>query len=148
MLAGYVVQDVAAEVHFGKDHPVDSKDIAFQIAGEMAFKLAFEQARPAILEPIVIIEVTVPTDKMGDIMADLSGRRGRIQGTDTLAGNLSQIKALIPLADVMDYARSLGSITGGQGSYSIEPSHYDLVPGNVQQQIIERARKAKEEAHA
>jgi elongation factor G len=148
VLAGYVVQDVAVEVHFGKDHPVDSKDIAFQIAGEMAFKAAFEKARPAILEPIVNIEVTLPTDKMGDIMADLSGRRGRIQGTDTLPGNLSLIKASIPLADVMDYARSLGSITGGQGSYTIEPSHYDVVPGNVQQQIIDRAKRAKEEAHA
>jgi elongation factor G len=148
VLAGYVVQDVAAEVHFGKEHPVDSKDIAFQIAGEMCFKQAFELAKPAILEPIVIIEVTVPTEKMGDIMADLSGRRGRIQGTDTLAGNLSSIKAQIPLSEVMDYSRSLGSITGGQGSYSIEPSHYDVVPGNVLQQIIERAKKAKEEAHA
>lgn len=148
VLAGYVVQDVAVEVHFGKDHPVDSKDIAFQIAGEMAFKQAFEKARPAILEPIVIIEVTLPTDKMGDIMADLSGRRGRIQGTDTLPGNLSLIKASIPLAEVMDYARSLGSITGGQGSFVIEPSHYEVVPGNVQQQIIDRAKKAKEEASA
>jgi elongation factor G len=148
VLAGYVVQDVAVEVHFGKDHPVDSKDIAFQIAGEMAFKQAFEKARPAILEPIVIIEVTLPTDKMGDIMADLSGRRGRIQGTDTLPGNLSLIKASVPLGEVMDYARSLGSITGGQGSFLVEPSHYDVVPGNVQQQIIDRAKKAKEEAHA
>jgi elongation factor G len=85
---------------------------------------------------------------MGDIMADLSGRRGRIQGTDTLPGNLSLIKASIPLAEVMDYARSLGSITGGHGSYTIEPSPYDVVPGNVQQQIIDRAKKAKEEAHA
>jgi elongation factor G len=148
VLAGYVVQDVAVEVHFGKDHPVDSKDIAFQIAGEMAFKQAFEKARPAILEPIVNIEVTLPTEKMGDIMADLSGRRGRIQGTDTLPGNLSLIKASIPLGEVMDYARSLGSITGGHGSYTIEPSHYDVVPGNVQQQIIDRAKKAKEDAHA
>jgi elongation factor G len=85
---------------------------------------------------------------MGDIMADLSGRRGRIQGTDTLPGNLSLIKASIPLGEVMDYARSLGSITGGHGSYTIEPSHYDVVPGNVQQQIIDRAKKAKEDAHA
>ncbi len=144
VLAGYVVQDVAVELHFGKTHPVDSKDIAFQIAGEMAFKQAFELAKPAILEPIVTIEVTVPTDKMGDIMADLSGRRGRIQGTDSLAGNLSLITASIPLAEVTDYARSLGSITGGQGSFSVEPSHYDVVPGNVQQQIIDRARKEKE----
>ena len=148
VLAGYVVQDVGVEVHFGNDHPVDSKDIAFQIAGEMAFKAAFEQAKPAILEPIVIIEITVTTEKMGDIMADLAGRRGRIQGTDTLPGNLSVIKAQIPLGEVMDYARSLGSITGGQGSYTVEPSHYDVVPGNVQMQIIEKARKAKEEAHS
>jgi elongation factor G len=148
VLAGYLVQDVAVELHFGKTHPVDSKDIAFQIAGEMAFKQAFELAKPAILEPIVTIEVTVPTDKMGDIMADLSGRRGRIQGTDSLAGNLSVIMASIPLAEVTDYARSLGSITGGQGSFSVEPSHYDVVPGNVQQQIIDRAKKEKEVAAA
>ncbi len=148
VLAGYVVQDVAVEVYFGKSHPVDSKDIAFQIAGEMAFKEGFEHAKPALLEPVVIIEVTVPTHHMGDIMADLSSRRGRIQGTDTLPGNQSMITASVPLADVMDYARNLGSITGGQGSYTIEPSHYDVVPGNVQVQIIEKARRAKEEAHA
>src|SRR5207244_242614 len=122
---------------FGKDHPVDSSEAAFKIAASMAFKQAFEQAKPVLLEPIVTLEVTVPTHHMGDIMADLSSRRGRIQGTETLVGNLSVIRASIPLAEVMDYARSLGSITGGQGFYTLEPSHYDIVPGNVQMQIVE-----------
>lgn len=145
IIAGYTIQDVAVEVFFGKSHPVDSKDIAFQIAGEMAFKEAFHQARPVILEPIVNIEITVPTTKMGDIISDMSTRRGRIQGSDTLPGNLSSIKAQVPLAEVVDYARGLGSMTGGQGSYTLEPSHYDMVPGNVQQTIIDKAKKAREE---
>jgi elongation factor G len=146
VLAGYPVVDVKVELIDGKTHPVDSKDIAFQIAGRQAFKEGFMKGKPVLLEPIVKIEVTAPADKVGDIQGDLASRRGRPQGQDMLPGNMAMIKALIPLAEVADYNSRLSSITGGQGSYSLEESHYEAVPGNVQQQIIDAAKKEQEEA--
>lgn len=146
VLAGYPVVDVTVELIDGKTHPVDSKDIAFQIAGRGAFKEAFMKAKPVLLEPIVEIEVTVPRDVVGDIQGDLASRRGRPQGQEGLPGGLSVIRALVPLAEVSDYNSRLSSITGGQGSYSLEFSHYEAVPANVQQQIIDSHRKAAVEA--
>ena len=144
VLAGYPVVDVKVELIDGKTHPVDSKDIAFQIAGRGAFKEGFMKAKPTILEPIVSIEVTCPADKVGDIQGDLASRRGRPQGQEILPGNMAMVKALIPLAEVADYNSRLSSITGGQGSYALEESHYEAVPGNVQQQIIDAAKKERE----
>jgi elongation factor G len=144
VLAGYPVVDVKVELIDGKTHPVDSKDIAFQIAGRGAFKEGFMKAKPVLLEPIVNIEVTCPADKVGDITGDLASRRGRPQGQDMLPGNMALIKAAVPLAEVADYNSRLSSITGGQGSYSLEFSHYETVPGNVQQQIVEQAKKERE----
>ncbi|MHC4064577.1 MAG: elongation factor G [Planctomycetota bacterium] len=144
VLAGYPVVDVKAELIDGKTHPVDSKDIAFQIAGREAFKAAFMQAKPVLLEPIVQIEVTAPTENVGDLQGDLASRRGRPQGQDMLPGGLSVIQALVPLAEVADYHSRLSSITGGRGSYALEFSHYEQVPGNVQQQIIAEAKKPSE----
>jgi len=146
VIAGYPVVDVKVELIDGKTHPVDSKDIAFQIAGRGAFKEAFMKAKPCLLEPIVMIEVTVPAENVGDIQGDLASRRGRPQGQDMLPGNMAAIKALVPLAEVADYNSRLSSITGGQGSYSLELSHYEVVPGNVQQQIIAAAKKEHEAA--
>jgi len=146
VLAGYPVVDVKVHLTDGKTHPVDSKDIAFQIAGREAFKIAFMQCKPVLLEPIVNMEVTVPQESVGDITGDLTRRRGRTQGQDMLPGGFTVIKAQVPLAEVADYHSRLSSITGGRGSYTMELSHYEVVPGNVQQQIIEQARKAKEEA--
>lgn len=146
VLAGYPVVDVKVELIDGKTHPVDSKDIAFQIAGRSAFREGFLKGKPVLLEPIVHIEVTVPSDKVGDIQGDLASRRGRPQGQDVLPGNMAVIKAIVPLAEVADYASRLSSITGGQGSYGMEFSHYEVVPGNVQQQIIDA--HAKEHAAA
>ena len=97
----------------------------------MAFRNVFQQAKPALLEPIVRIEVTVPTANVGDINSDMSGRRGRVLSMDSAGGDLQTVIAEVPLAEVTTYARSLSSITGGRGSYSIELSHYDIVPGNV-----------------
>ncbi len=148
ILAGYPVVDVKVRLTDGKIHPVDSKDIAFQIAGKAVFREAFMQCRPILLEPIVNIEVTVPTDNVGDIQGDLASRRGRPLGQDILPGGFVAIKALVPLAEVANYNSSLSSISGGQGSYTMELSHYDPVPGNIQQQIIDKAKKAKEEAAA
>ncbi len=144
VLAGYPVVDVKVELTDGKTHPVDSKDIAFQIAGRGAFKEAFMKAKPALLEPIVTIEVTCPADNVGDIQGDLASRRGRPQGQDMIPGNMAVIKAIVPLAEVADYNSRLSSITGGQGSYAMEFSHYEVVPGNVQQQIVDAAKKHKE----
>jgi elongation factor G len=146
VIAGYPVVDVKVHLTDGKTHPVDSKDIAFQIAGREAFKIAFMQCKPVLLEPIVNMEVTVPQDNVGDITGDLTRRRGRTQGQDMLPGGFTVIKAQVPLAEVSDYHSRLSSITGGRGSYTMELSHYEVVPGNVQQQIIDQAKKAKEEA--
>ncbi len=148
VIAGYPVVDVIVRLTDGKTHPVDSKDIAFQIAGREAFKKAFMQCKPGLLEPIVRVEVTVPNDKVGDIQGDLASRRGRPEGQEMLPGGLSVISARVPLSEMSDYHSRLSSITGGQGSYAMELSHYEMVPGNVQQQIIEAAKKAQEEARA
>lgn len=145
VVAGYPVTNVCVEVHFGKHHPVDSSEQAFKTAGSMAFKTVFLQAKPSLLEPIVKLEVTVPGDKLGDISSDMSGRRGRVLGMDSAGGNLQTLVAEVPLAEVTTYARALSSITGGQGSYTMEFSHYDLVPGNVMKDIIEKAQLKEEE---
>ncbi len=144
-LAGYRIQDVAVEVYFGKDHPVDSSEAAFKTAGRIAFKNAFMAARPVLLEPIVDLEVTVPSKYTGSILGDLNTKRARIENQDSLPGDLAVIKAKAPLAEVTRYAAQLGSITQGQGSYTMEFSHYDQVPGNVQQQIVSKAKVGAEE---
>ena len=144
-IAGYPMQDIKVFITDGKHHPVDSKEVAFRTAGKYAFIDAINKAKPVILEPIVNLEVTVPANYMGDITGDLSGRRGRILGQDVLPGGQCVIKAQAPLAEVMQYNSQLRSVTGGQGSYSMELSHYEPVPGQVQQQIIASAAKAKEE---
>jgi elongation factor G len=144
-IAGYPMQDIRVSVYDGKHHPVDSKEVAFKAAGKYAFIDAVQKAKPALLEPFVDMEITVPANFMGDIASDLSGRRGRIQGQDMLPGNLCVIKAQAPLSEVMQYNSQLRSVTGGQGSYTMELSHYEAVPGNVQQQIVAAAEQAKEE---
>lgn len=146
VLAGYPVVDVKVELIDGKTHPVDSKDIAFQIAGRGAFKQAFMKGKPMLLEPIVHLEVTVPAENLGDISGDLASRRGRTQGQDMLPGGMAVVNAIVPLAEVADYSSRLSSITGGQGSFTLEPSHYDPVPANVQQQIIDAAKKPDEDS--
>jgi len=144
-VAGYPMQDIRVSVYDGKHHPVDSKEVAFRTAGRNAFIDAIQKAKPVLLEPIVNMEVTVPSEYMGDITGDLSSRRGRILGQEMLAGGQCVIKAQVPLAEVMQYNSQLRSVTGGQGSYTMELSHYDPVPGNVQQQILAAAKTEKEE---
>jgi elongation factor G len=145
-IAGYPMQDIRVIVYDGKHHPVDSKEVAFRAAGKYAFKDAFLKAKPVLLEPVVTMTVTVPEDKVGSITGDLSGRRGRIQGTDMLPGGMAQIVAQAPLSEVMQYQSQLKSVTGGQGSFTMELSHYDPVPPHVQQQIIAQWKpKAEEE---
>jgi elongation factor G len=135
VIAGCEFVDIKVEVYDGKEHPVDSKDVAFQKAGRGAFKEAVNNARPVLLEPIVNLEVTFPSEYTGDIQGDITRRRGRVQGVDAL-GDFQTLKALVPLAEISDYAASLGSVTGGQGSYTIELANYETAPGNVQQKVV------------
>ncbi len=143
VLSGNHVVDVEVEVFFGKDHPVDSSEQAFKTAAATAFRKAFENARPVLLEPIVTMEVTVPNAKFGDISADLSTRRGHITGMEALPGGLQVIQAVVPLSEVLTYATQLKSMTGGQGSFSMEFKSYEPVPPNVQQQIVEKWKKSR-----
>ena len=144
-IAGFPVQDVKVSIYDGKYHPVDSKEVAFRAAGKGAFLDALSKAKPCLLEPIVNMEITIPTEYMGDITGDISGKRGRVQGQDMLSGDLITVKALVPLSEVTNYNGQLKSMTAGQGSYSIELSHYDLVPPNIQQQIIDKYKAEAEE---
>ena len=145
-IAGYPIQDVRVAITDGKHHPVDSKEVAFRTAGKYAFRDALTKAKPVVLEPIVNMEVTVPEHHMGTITGDLSGKRGRIQGQDFLSGGMAVVKAQAPLSEVMQYQSQLKSVTGGQGSFAMEFSHYEAVPPQIQQQIIAAYKpKAEEE---
>ncbi len=143
-IAGYAMQDIEVTVYDGKYHPVDSKEIAFVTAGRQAFLDAIRNAGPQILEPIVSVDVTVPDAVMGDITGNLAGRRARISGTETLRGGQVTIRADLPLSSLSDYHTELKSLTQGQGSYTMEFSHYDPVPSSVQQELV-KAHKAKDE---
>lgn len=143
VISGNPVVDVEVEVFFGKDHPVDSSEQAFKTASATAFRRAFEASRPALLEPIVDMEVVVPGDKFGDISADLSTRRGHITGMDMLPGGMQSIRASVPLSEVLRYATDLKSMTGGQGSYTLEFGAYEPVPPNVQQQVVDKWTKSR-----
>ena len=136
VIAGYPVQDVCVEVHFGKHHPVDSSEAAFKMAAKHAFKEVFEKARPSLLEPVVKIEVTVPEEKVGDVYSDMSSRGGRVSGSDPAGGAFTTIFCEVPLREVTTYSRTLSSMTGGMGSFTMEFSHYDVMPANVQQDVI------------
>ncbi|MCB9149834.1 MAG: elongation factor G [Caldilineaceae bacterium] len=135
VIAGFPVVDVKAVVFDGKEHPVDSKDIAFQTAGREAFKLAMQSAGPALLEPIYLIEVTVPEEYMGDVMGDFNTRRGRVQGMEQ-RGNRSIVRALVPLAEILRYGTDLRSMTQGRGIYTIEFDHYEPVPSHLVDNIV------------
>lgn len=145
VIAGYQVQDVCVELYHGKYHDVDSNEHAFRTAGSMAFKEVFQKSKPALLEPIVKLEVTVPMANVGDINSDLPTRRGRPLGMEDAGGGMQTIIAEVPLSEVMTYSRTLASMTGGQGSYNIELLRYDVVPGNIQQQIVSSAVLVEEE---
>ncbi len=143
VVAGFLMQDVKVSVYDGKSHPVDSKEVAFRAAGKGAFVDALEKAKAVLLEPIVNIEVTIPAENMGDITGDLASKRGRVLGQDMLTGNFVVIKAQVPLSEVTQYNSQLKSVTGGRGSYSMSLSHYEVVPGNVQQQVVAAYAKGK-----
>ncbi len=144
VLAGFPVEDVQVTLYDGSYHTVDSSEMAFKIAGAGAFKKAVEQSSPVILEPVMDVEVTVPEAYMGDIMGDLNSKRGRIQGMDS-TGSLQIIRAQVPMSEMFKYAIELRSMTQGRGFFTTKFSHYDEVPANIAEKIIEEAKKEKEE---
>jgi elongation factor G len=148
-LAGFPVVDFRAILYDGKYHDVDSSDIAFKIAGALAFKEGMKQARPALLEPIMNVEVYAPDQFSGDIMGDLSSRRGRISGSESRGSGVI-VKAQVPLAEMLTYAIDLTSMTQGRASYTMEFSHYDYVPSELAEKIIaqSKAGRAGEEGEA
>ena len=146
-LAGFPVVDFRVILYDGSFHPVDSSEMAFKIAGSLAFKKAMEQAQPVLLEPIMNVEILAPQEYAGDLMGDLTSRRGKLQGMD-VKRDMQVIKSQVPMAEMVSYAPVLTSMTGGRGSYHMEFSHYDEVPAHIAQKIVEEAnkdRKAEEE---
>lgn len=144
VLGGFPMQDVRVEVFDGKDHPVDSKDIAFQVAAERAFLEAVQGARPTLLEPVALVKVRVPDRFTGDVLSDLNTRRGRILGMDT-EGSVSVVSAHVPMAELQSYSPDLRSMTGGRGAYSLKADHYDAVPNNIVDKVL-AGRKEQESA--
>ena len=144
-LAGFSVVDFRAVLYDGAYHTVDSSEIAFKIAGNLAFKAAMEHARPTLLEPIMNVSVETPEEFMGDIMGDLNSRRGRVQGMDT-QGNTQIVRSQVPMSEMLAYSNTLKSITGGRGSYHMELSHYEEVPAQIQAKIIAEHKPHKTES--
>lgn len=135
-IAGYPMYNIKVTVYDGKHHAVDSKEIAFMTAGKKAFIAAVKKAKPVLLEPFVKLHISIPTDLIGDISSDISGRRGRILGTEMLPGNQALLEAEAPLSEVMSYTNQLKSITGGTGSFEMEYSHDERTPANVQADVV------------
>ena len=143
-LAGFPMVDFKVVLYDGSYHDVDSNDMSFQMAGRIAFRKAMEQAKPTILEPIMHVEITVPDEFAGSIMGDLNARRGRIQGMDNKGGN-TIVKAEVPMSEMLTYGVDLTAMTQGRGSFNMEMHHYDVVPGQLQEKIIEKARAERGE---
>jgi len=146
-VAGYPIQDVKVTLYDGQHHSVDSSEMAFKMAGSMAFKDAMENAQPTLMEPIMTVTVTVPEEYVGDVIGDLNSRRGRPLGMEP-RGNVTEIKAEVPMAEMLDYAPDLRAITGGQGEYSMDLARYEEVPGHVAQQVVQQAEQEKEAVKA
>ena len=145
-LTGSYARDVRVIVYDGKMHPVDSNELSFMLAGRNAFSMAFKDAGPKILEPIYDVEVFVPSDKMGDVMSDLQGRRGMIMGM-TSENGYEKLVAKVPLKELSNYSTSLSSITGGRASFIMKFASYELVPSDVQEKLMKdfEAAQAKDE---
>lgn len=144
VLAGYPIEHVRVEVYDGKEHPVDSKAIAFEIAGREAFKLAFQEAGPVLLEPIMNVRIIVPEANMGDVLGDLNTRRARVQGMESQHGR-SVVTAQVPLAEMQRYVTDLRSLTGGRGIFEMSLSHYEVVPPHVAEEVIAARKREKAE---
>jgi elongation factor G len=141
VLAGYPIVDIKAELYFGSYHEVDSSEMAFKIAGSMAFQEAFKKASPVLLEPIMKVVIVTPEEFMGDVIGDLNSKRGRIESMEDLSLGIKEITAFVPLGEMFGYTTNLRSSTQGRASSSMELDHYADVPPNVAQTII--AKNAK-----
>jgi len=144
ILAGHPVVDVRVTLYDGSYHSVDSSDMAFKVAGSMAFKKGMEQCRPVLLEPVYLVEVTVPDEFLGDVMGDLSSRRGKIQGIESKKG-YQLVKSLVPLSELDRYSTHLRSLTQGRAVHSRNFDHYEEVPGEISEKVIADAKAALEE---
>jgi elongation factor G len=143
-LAGYPVVDVRVTCVDGKHHSVDSNEMAFKLAGSFGFKAAIEQGKPTILEPVMDVEISIPDQYVGDIMGDISGRRGRVQSSEA-RGSTQVINAQVPMSEMLEYASTLTSVTAGQGEFHMEFSHYEETPAQVREKIIAQASAGKNE---
>jgi elongation factor G len=139
-VAGYPLVDFKAVLVDGSYHTVDSDEHSFRAAGRKAFRAAMEKVKPALLEPIMDVEVVAPQEYSGDLMGDLNSRRGRVQGMEARGSNQQVIKAQVPMSEMLNYQSTLNSITAARGSYHMQFSHYDPVPGQIAQKIVEQAR--------
>jgi elongation factor G len=146
-VAGYPIQDVKVTLFDGQHHSVDSSEMAFKMAGSMAFKDAMDKARATLMEPIMTVTVTVPEEYVGDVIGDLNSRRGRPLGMEP-KGTVTEIKAEVPMAEMLDYAPDMRAITGGQGEYSMDLARYEEVPSHVAQQVVQQAEREKEAVKA
>ncbi|MGH8309261.1 MAG: elongation factor G, partial [Steroidobacteraceae bacterium] len=143
-IAGFPLQDIRVTLYDGKHHAVDSKEVAFVAAGRKAFIDAIQKANPIVLEPIVRVQITAPSNAIGDITGDLATKRARINGNDSLPGQRATVSALVPLAEINDYQSRLKALTGGEGSYTMDLSHYDPVPPRKQQELMQAHRPRAE----
>jgi elongation factor G len=144
-LAGAPVEGVRVRLVDGSYHTVDSSEMAFKVAGSMAWKSAYEQADPVLLEPIMELEVTTPEDAVGAVNGDLNSRRGRLQGMEP-QGGMTTIRAEVPMAEILTYSQALTSMTGGRGDYHMSFLRYEEVPAHIAQKVIAEAKKEREEA--
>jgi elongation factor G len=147
VVAGYPVKDVKVRLFDGQHHSVDSSEMAFKIAGSMAFKDAMESAQPALMEPIMTVSVLVPEDSVGDVIGDLNSRRGRPLGMEP-KGSLTEVKAEVPMAEMLSYGPHLRAITAGRGEYTMELARYEEVPGHLAQQVVAQAEEQGEAVKA
>jgi elongation factor G len=145
-VAGYPVKGVKVKLFDGSFHTVDSSEMAFKLAGSLAMKQALEQAGSVLLEPIMLLTASVPDESVGDVMGDLSSRRGRPLGTEAVGG-MTEVKAEVPMAEILSFAPDLRSLTGGQGEYTMEFLRYEEVPAHLAQKVVDKARE-EEAAHA
>ena len=148
VVAGYPVKDVRVRLYDGSYHTVDSSEMAFRLAGSLAMKQAMEQAGPVLLEPIMLVTVAAPEDAVGDVIGDLNSRRGRPLGMEPVGAGMTDVKAEVPMAEMLSYAPDLRSITGGQGEFTMEFLRYEEVPGHLAGKVVEEARAEKEAVKA
>jgi elongation factor G len=146
IFAGFPVVDLKVTLYDGSYHDVDSSDMAFQIAASMGLQKGFLEAHPILLEPIMNVEITAPSDNAGDVIGDINGRRGRVLGMEP-DGEVVAVRAQVPMAEMLTYESTLRSMTGGRGAYSMEPSHYEEVPAHIAEKVVKEAKAEKEKAH-